>query len=84
LCGPLAEERLTGIAWSAQPQSSGDRAMAEEALARRGDGMSLTAILPQARFVVAGHWLDIQRIADHLIYHRWTTYEQVRELLPSE
>jgi hypothetical protein len=81
LAGPCAEEKLTGVSWTSQPNSASDREMAQAALDRLGDGTSLAAVAAQARMIVVRNWGTIQTISDHLMFHRVMSFEHVRSLV---
>jgi hypothetical protein len=81
MAGPIAEEKLTGVAPEDQTDSAADIAMAREALARRGKDFAVASILPFVRLLVEQQQPVLELISRELIARKELSYEQVVALI---
>jgi hypothetical protein len=84
LCGPVAEERVTGVPVAQQPDSRTDILMARDALAHHPLTPSINAACVSARSLVRDQWPAVERLSAALQIHHVLDYDAVARLLGSQ
>jgi hypothetical protein len=83
VCGPVAEQVLTGVPIEQQPGSRTDIIMTLYALARAdfAEPLDLESIMPFTRLLIENRWADLVRIADRLMIEKQLDHAQVVRLI---
>jgi hypothetical protein len=79
MAGPLAEERLTGVALEQQTGADTNKRMAREG--NGGRRVDIKSVLPFCRQMVEHEWPAIQLFAGELVRQHELDYDEVRSII---